>query len=680
MKTLAVSVFCAAFLTYVYAGVAVQSGIDPVHMDKSVRLQDDLYLAVNGTWLKKTEIPADKSNYGAFTALDDLSRERVRSLIEAAAAKGQAPGSDAQKVGDLYRSFMDEKTIEEHGLTPLQGELDAIRKLSTRADVASHFGRFVQVGLACPFSFYVEQDQKDSTQYIAALSQAGTGLPDRDYYLKDDPKFKEARTAYVAYIAKLLTLAGQEPAQAEAAAQAILSFETSLAKVQSTNVELRDPEKNYNKMPVAKLAELAPDFDWGKYFDGMGAGAVKELDVGQPSFVKGANDVFKAASVDLLKNYLVFHLLDAHAIALPAVFQAAHFELHGKVLAGIPEDEPRWKKAVGLISGKGAFDFGVLGDALGKLYVEKYFPTESKARIDALVQNLLKAFDEGINNLAWMTPETKSQAHAKLAKYTFKVGYPTRWRDYSALQIKSDDLLGNLLTSERLEFRRNFEKLGKPIDRQEWQMTPQTVNAYYSPSGNEIVFPAAILQPPYFHAEADDAVNYGGIGAVIGHETSHGFDDQGAQYDGDGNLRNWWSEKDKKAFTALTQRLVAQYAAYEPLPGKHVNGELTLGENIADLSGLAVAHRAYQISLGGKPAVVIDGLSGDQRFYMGWAQVWKRKYRDAELVKRLLTDPHSPSHFRGIGPVMNSTPFYQAFEVKPSDKMYKPESERIVIW
>ena len=658
----------------------MQSGIDPVHMDKDVRIQDDLYLAVNGTWLKKTEIPADKSNYGAFAALDDLSRERVRTLIEAAAAKAQAPGSDAQKVGDLYRSFMDEKTIEERGLTSLQGELDAIRNLSTRSEVAAHFGRLVQFGLACPFGFSVEQDQKNSTEYIASLSQAGTGLPDRDYFLKDDPKFLEARTAYVAYIAKLLTLSGEKSAQAEAAAQAILQFETSLAKVQLTNVELRDPEKNYNKMPVAKLAELAPDFDWTKYLGGIGAGAVKELVVGQPSFVKGANDVFKAASVDVLKNYLLFHLLDEHAVALPAVFQAAHFELHGKVLAGIPEDQPRWKKAVGLISGKSAFDFGVLGDAIGRLYVEKYFPAESKARIDALVQNLLKAFDEGINNLAWMTPETKVQAHAKLAKYTFKVGYPTTWRDYSALQIKPDDLLGNLLASERLEFRRNFEKLGKPIDRQEWHMTPQTVNAYYSPTGNEIVFPAAILQPPFFNAEADDAVNYGGIGAVIGHETSHGFDDQGAQYDGDGNLRNWWSEKDKKAFSALTQRLVAQYAAYEPLPGKHVNGELTLGENIADLSGLAVAFRAYQISLGGKPASVIDGLSGDQRFYLGWGQVWKRKYRDAELIKRLLTDPHSPAHYRGVGPVMNSTPFYQAFELKPSDKMFKPESERIVIW
>jgi putative endopeptidase len=659
---------------------ALVSGIDPANLDKSVRVQDDLYQALNGSWLQRTEIPADKSNYGVFTALDDLSRERVRTLIEELAATPQTPGTDAQKIGDLYRSFLDEGRIEKVGLKPLKRELARIQALKTPDEVARHFGHLTAIGVSGPFHFGVGQDDKNSTQYLAVAFQGGTGMPDRDYYLKDDPKFQEARAAYVAYAERLLKLAGVKATEAPAAAQAILEVETRFARAQWTKVELRDPEKNYNKMPVSQLAALAPGFAWPRFLEGVGTPALRELNVGQPSFVREADRVLASQPVSVWRRYMTFHLLDAYAVGLPAAFQRAHFELHGKVLAGIPEDLPRWKKAVDLISGKSAGDFGVLGDALGRLYVAKYYPPEAKARMDQLVKNLLTTFDQGIQELSWMTPETKARAREKLARYTTKIGCTEHWRDYSGLRVKRGEVVGALLASERLEFQRDLDKLGKPVDRTEWHMTPQTVNAYYNPGLNEIVFPAAILQPPFFNLAADDAVNYGAIGAVIGHEASHGFDDQGCQYDGDGNLKNWWSEQDRASFKALTEKLVEQYNAYEPLPGKHVNGTLTLGENIADLSGLAVAYKAYRLSLQGREAPVIDGWTGDQRFFAGWAQVWARKYREAELIKRLLVDPHSPSECRGNGPVVNSTAFMNAFGVKPEDRMFRPEAARLVIW
>lgn len=680
MKLTYITSLCLAALAGATALAAPATGIVSDGMDKSVRAQDDLYLSVNGAWLQKAEIPADKSNYGAFTALEDLSRERIRAIIEAAAASTHEKGTDAQKVGDMYRSFMDQARIEQLGLKPLQGELAKIAALSDKKALAAHFGYLQQLGVQAPFGFYVAQDDKDSTRYMAQLYQWGTALPDRDYYLKDDAKFKEARAAYLVYLEKLLTLSGSEPAAAKASASAILEFETQLAKAQRTKVELRDPEKNYNKTSVADLAKIAPKFDWTGFMAALDASAVSDLNLGQPDFVKAADAAVDAAPLETLKAYLRVKLLDAYAIALPASFEEAHFNLHGKVLAGIPAQKPRWKKAVDLIGGAGAGDFGILGDVVGRLYVEKYFPAQAKARMDELVKNLLAAYDHSIGDLTWMTPETKAKARLKLSKYMTKIGYPTKWRDYSKLEIDADSLMGNLFASARLEFHRNVDKLGQPIDRQEWGMTPQTVNAYYNPGLNEIVFPAAILQPPFFNADADDAVNYGGIGAVIGHEISHGFDDQGSQYDGDGNLKNWWTDADRKAFTQLTEKLVAQYNACEALPGKFVNGQLTLGENIADNSGLSIAYKAYKISLGGKPAPVLDGLTGDQRFFMGWSQVWRRKYREPEMVKRLLTDPHSPSQFRANCPVMNSDAFAEAFGLKPGDKLYKPSEERIRIW
>jgi predicted metalloendopeptidase len=657
---------------------ALETGIDLSNADKNVRVQDDLYLAINGSWLAKTEIPADRSNYGAFTALDDLSRDRIRAIIEEAAKGPHAKGSDAQKVGDLYLSFMDEKAIESLGTKPIQPELAKIAAISSQSELALSMGKLSQLGVQVPVAFFVGQDDKDSSAYIATYYQSGLGMPDRDYYLKKEPKFEEAKTAYLRYIETMLTLVGDKKEEAAKAAVSILDFETKLAAAQWPKVELRDPEKNYNKMPFSKLAELAPGFDWSAYLTGLDARNVADVIVGQPSFVKQAASLMQTTPMPVLKDYLRFKLLEAYSIALPAAFQKASFEFHEKTLAGIPEDKPRWKKAVSLIGGEG--DFGVLGDVVGRLYVEKYFPAEAKARMDQLVKNLLEAYRRSISNLAWMTPETKVKALEKLAKYTTKIGYPEQWRDYSSLQIEKDKLMGNLQASAVVEHHRNIDKLGKPVDRKEWGMTPQTVNAYYNPGMNEIVFPAAILQPPFFNQAADDAVNYGAIGAVIGHEISHGFDDQGSQYDGEGNLRSWWSDSDRNAFKELTQRLVAQYSAYEVQPGKAVNGELTLGENIADLSGLSIAFKAYSISLGGKPSPVIEGYTGEQRFFIGWSQVWRRKFREAEMLKRLLTDPHSPSQFRANGPVSNNDAFYKAFDLKPGDKLYKPEDQRIRIW
>lgn len=680
MKLMAISALLMVGAFSAWAEAGLQSGLSKENQEISVRPQDDLYSAVNGHWLKTAEIPSDKSNYGAFTVLDDLSRDRIRAIIEeAAATKKNPPGSDAQKVGDMYRSFMDEERIEQLGLKPLQGELDLIRALGSPEQVAGHLGHLVQIGLETPFRFHVNLDDKNSRQYIAKLSQAGLGLPDRDYYLTDEPRYTQGREAYLVYIARLLTLAGKPEAEAEAAAKRILTLETQFAGAHFTRVELRDPEKNYHKMPISALSDVAPKFPWKEFLTGLGA-SLTEIDLNQPPFAKAVGEAFAATPLDTWKDYLEFRLLDAYAIALPAAFQKAHFELHGKAVEGIPQDKSRSDKAVSLISGEGAGNFGVLGDAVGKLYVERHFPPEAKARMDELVKNLLLVYDQGIKDLTWMTPETKAKARAKLAKYNTKIGYTTHWRDYSTLAISADDLVGNFIASQKHGYAYEVGKLGRPVDRQEWHMTPQTVNAYYSQSMNEIVFPAAILQPPFFNVAADDAVNYGGIGAVIGHEISHGFDDKGSKYDGEGNLNNWWTEADRKAFEKLTKKLVAQYAAYEPLPGSHLNGELTLGENIADLSGLAVAYRAYIVSLKGQKAPVIDGLTGDQRFFMGWAQVWQRKYREAEMARRLKIDPHSPSEFRANGATINSDAFAEAFQLKPSDKMYKAPEERIRIW
>ncbi len=667
-------------MPFAFANVtmAQETILDTSTFDRSVRPQDDLYLYVNGTWLQNTEIPADKSNFGSFIELADLSQERIRTLIEKTAESEHPKGSDAQKVGDFYKSFMNVELVNEKGISPLQEQLEKIRSLGSHADVLKYFGTLQKMGVKTPVGFGVTQDDKDSTRYIVVIIQSGTTLPDRDYYLKDDENLVAARKALKTYIEKLFDLAAIE--NGESAAESILELETKLAEVQWERVKLRQAEKRYNLHSKEMLTELAPKLNWDEFFAETEVAAFEELNVMTPSFFESVSDIFVETPVEVWRQYLQFHLIDAAAPILSQLFVDAHFELHQKQLSGTPQQKPRWKRAVDAAAGAGAGDFGVMGEVVGKLYVEKYFPPESKARMDQLVKNLLRSFGQSIDDLTWMTDETKKRAKEKLAKINTKIGYTSKWRDYSKLVIEPDDLFGNMVRSQEVEYRRMIEKLGKPVDRDEWGMTPQTVNAYYNPSLNEIVFPAAILQPPFFSAKAPEALNYGGIGAVIGHEISHAFDDQGSKYDGDGNLVNWWTDSDREAFEKLTKQLVAQYEEYEALPGQNVNGKLTLGENIADLSGLAIANKAMNLSFADNPPKKFAGWEPKQLFFVGWSRVWQRKYRDDELSKRLKNDPHSPSQFRANGPVMNIDAFYEAFDLNEGDRLFKPEEDRIKIW
>jgi putative endopeptidase len=659
-----------------FAQTERHSGIDFGGVDKSVRPQDDLYRHVNGRWLLSTEIPADKSNYGSFTALDDAARENVKAIIEEAARK--PTDAIARKIGDFYQSYMNEDLIAQKGLDPLKAELAKIDTLSTTDEVISYFGRIGTIGVVNPIGFSIEVDDKNSSRYLASVGQYGLTLPDRDYYLEDKENYKAARQALSTYVTRLYALA-KLPGGADIASN-IVKLETSLAKAHWSQTELRDAEKRYNLYRTSDLAKLTGQFPWQLYFEASGVSKLDEINVVTPSYFQGLAEIITKTPVAGWKDYLRFRVLDAAAPYLTKDFVDAHFQLHKKAISGVPQQQPRWKRGVDATGGAGAGDFGVLGDALGQLYVKKHFDAESRRRMNELVQNLLKAYETSIQELSWMTPTTKKKALEKLSRITTKIGYPDEWRDYSNLEVRADDLLGNVRRAAEFEHHRRIARLHLPVDRKEWGMTPQTVNAYYNPSLNEIVFPAAILQPPFFDAQADDAANYGGIGAVIGHEISHGFDDQGSRYDADGNLRNWWTDDDRKAYEALTNRLVAQFDEFEPLPGRKLNGKLTLGENIADLSGMAIAYKAYRLSLGGKEAPVIDGYTGSQRYFLGWAQIWRRKYRDDELARRLVIDPHSPSLYRSNGPVRNLDAFYEAFQVKSGDKMFKPKEERIQIW
>jgi predicted metalloendopeptidase len=648
------------------------SGIAIEYIDPAVRAQDDFFTHLSGKWLATTEIPADKSSWGSFAKLHEDTQPQLRAIIEQAAANPQA-GADAQRIGDFYASFMNEARLEQLGSAPLNNTLAHIAALQDKKGIPALMAQFAKLGINAPFVGGVHQDNKDSTKYVVDFYQSGLGLPDRDYYLKqDDARLAAILAKYEPHVAAMLALAGDKHASANA--KAIVALETELAKVQWTPVELRDPVKAYNKVEIAKLNELTPNFDWAPYLSGLGvAGKVNYVIISQPSYLKGVSDILAATPLEAWKAYFTWKTIRTYAPYLSKAFVDENFAFYGTTLSGAKEISPRWKRGVMTVE-------GALGESLGKLYVEQHFPAERKARMEALVGNLLMAYKQSINKLDWMSPATKKQAQAKLAKFTTKIGYPNKWRDYSALAVSKDDLVGNVQRSNMADFNKEINKLGKPIDRDEWGMTPQTINAYYNPEMNEIVFPAAILQPPFFDASADDAVNYGGIGAVIGHEISHGFDDQGSQYDGDGNLRNWWTESDGKNFEKKTKALVAQYNAFSPLPGYTVNGELTLGENIADNSGVAIAYKAYKLSLKGKPAPVIDGLTGDQRFFMGFAQVWRSKMRDPEMIKRVKTDPHSPGQFRANGTMRNQPGFYDAFKVKKGDKMYLAPQERVIIW
>jgi putative endopeptidase len=646
-------------------------GIDFSGFDKSVRPQDDLFRAVNGQWLKTTQIPPDKADWGSFIVLLDRSNERVRAIAEelASAKDGQA-GDEQRKIGDYYRSFMDEAAIDKAGLAPAQPWLAEVDAIKTPQDLARAFGRLQ--GIAdMPLGLYVGADDKDPAVNRMQTYQGGLGLPDRDYYLKDDARYVKAREAYMAYLETLLKLAGDE--HAAQSAQDVFALEKRLAEVQWSRVDNRDPVKLYNAMTPAELDKAAPGLDWAAFFQ---AGALPPLDkiiVSQPSYTAALAKMAGEVPVASWQSYLRVRLLDGGANVLPKPFRDARFAFRDKAIRGLTEGEPRWQKATRSLD-------GAMGEAVGRLYVERHFPPAYKARMQQLVNNLLAAYGQSIDHLTWMGPQTKRRAKAKLAKYMTKIGYPEVWRDYSALSIKDGDAFGNEARAGRFEYERKARRAGQPVDRREWAMTPQTVNAYYNPNFNEIVFPAAILEPPFFDMKADDAVNYGAIGAIIGHEISHGFDDQGSQYDGDGKLDNWWTDADRKAFDALGDKLVKQYSKYEALPGHALNGRLTLGENIADLSGLQIAYKAYHLALKGKQPPVIDGLSGDQRFFLAWGQAWREKVREERALQLLTIDTHSPSEFRANGAAVNHDGFHRAFGTKPGDGMWKPSDQRIRIW
>ncbi len=665
----------------VAAGTAVTSGkpelgsfgIDVAGMDKSVTPGNDWVRYVNGTYIEKLEIPADKSNYGMFTKLRDLSQERTRAIIEGAAegAKSAPKGSEAQKVGDWYASFMDEAAIEAKGAAPIKPTLDAIAAITDKAGIARYIGEASRNGIDTPIGVGVQPNLKNPDVMAAYVGQGGIGLPDRDYYLDDkNPRFAEVRAKYVPYIAQMLTLAGI--ADAPAKAQAVYDLEKKIATAHWTQVEQRQVEKLYNPVAATGVAAAYPGVAWAPLIDAAGLSAQPELIVANPSAITGAAKLIDSEPLETWKAYLQFQTLRAAAPYLPKAFVDASFAFNGTVLNGQPQNQPRWKRAVDNTS-------GALGEAVGKLYVAQYFPPASKAKADELVKNIILAMDDRLANLAWMDPKTKVQARAKLAAFTPKIGYPDKWRDYSALEVVRGDALGNAMRSSRYEYQRQLDKVGKPIDRSEWGMTPMTVNAYANPLWNEIVFPAAILQPPFFDPNADPAVNYGGIGMVIGHEISHHFDDQGRKFDKEGKLADWWTAEDVKRFTALTDKVVKQYAAYEPLKGTHVNGELTLGENMADLAGITIAYDAYHRSLGKSKGSSIGGYTADQRFFFGATQIWRQKYRDAALLRGLTTDPHTPGHYRPYV-VRNLDSWYAAFDAKPGEAYYLAPAERVKVW
>jgi predicted metalloendopeptidase len=654
---------------------SLRSGIDLQYVDRSVRPQDDFFRYLSGKWLDSGEIPADRARYGSFDALHDATELQLKEIVEGLAQAPAFPsGTEERKIADLYNSFMDEGLAGTSRLKALQGELDRIDQITDKHELPALIARLSVLDAGEPvIAFGIGQDSRDSTRYAVYLGQGGLGLPDRDYYLKDDDaKLRGIRDAYLAHMQRTLAMAGMP--DAEQAAARILALETEIARVQWTKVENRDPVKTYNKTAISRLNGVVAGFDWPAYFAATAVGSkVDYVIVRQPSYFAGLAKLFDSVPLSTWQAYFKWHLIGSFAPYLDKTFVEQHFDFYGKTLRGIPEDRPRWKRGVELVEGS-------LGEALGRIYVGQHFPPRNKARMQELVRNLLSAYRQSITRLDWMSPRTKQQALAKLAKFTPKIGYPDRWRDYTALAVDRADLVGNVMRAREFEFKRQVNKLGQPVDRGEWEMTPQTVNAYYSPEMNEVVFPAAILQPPFFDVNADDAVNYGSIGAVIGHEISHGFDDEGSQYDGDGNLHDWWTKSDHDKFNIRTKALVAQYGAFSPLEGYQLNGELTLGENIADNSGLPIAYKAYRIALGGKPAPVIDGFTGDQRFCLGWAQVWRGKAREAETIRLIKVDPHSPPRFRGNGTLENLPAFYSAFDVKPGDKMYVPPAQRVRIW
>ena len=648
-------------------------GIELKSRNTTVRPQDDFFRHANGTWLETFEIPPDLASYGPFVSLFLRSEGEVKAIIaESASMPDVKPGSLSQKIGDMYNDFLDDTAREAKGLAPVSADLERTRKAKSHAEVAGLMAEFSRLGATSPFNFSIQQDSKDPAHYRPHLAQGGLALPDRDYYLEmDNPRFATAREAYQAYLVKLLTFADRtEPARR---ADAILALEKRLAEAQWTAEETRDVEKTYNSMTRAEMMALSPTFPWAPYLAGLDLDHQDRFIVMMPSAITGMGQVFAETPVDVWQDYLATALLRNNAAFLPESVDDASFTFISTAITGSKQKRERWRRGTQFVS-------NTLGEAVGRLYVERHFTPEAKARVDRLVENLIAAMAERIDKLEWMSPETKVKAHEKLAKFNVKIGYPDKWRDYFALDVHKGDLVGNVNRSRAFEYDFQLAKLDKPVDLDEWLLTPQTVNAYYNSSMNEIVFPAAILRPPFFDAAADDAVNYGGIGAVIGHEIGHGFDDQGRKSDGDGVLTDWWTAADAERFKQRSDMLVTQYSAFSPLDGMNVSGELTLGENIGDLGGLEIAYHAWKLSLDGKEAPVIDGLTGDQRFFLGYAQIWQGKMRDALMATVITSDPHSPNEFRVNGALRNMDAFYEAFDVKPGDSMYLAPEARVRIW
>jgi putative endopeptidase len=649
--------------------------LDPKNMDTSVKPQDDFFLYANGGWIKRTEIPPEYSRWGSFNELIEKNNDALHEITEKTAKTKADPklAPEVQKVGDYYSSGMDEKKIEAARTKPLEDELKKVDAIKDRQDVLKEIAHLHTLGIGAFFAFGSGQDDKNSTMVISNAVQGGLGMPDRDYYTKTDDDSKKLRDQYVDHVTKMLTLAGEPAAKAGEDAKKILAFETRLAQASRTRVELRDPQKNYNKMPQQDLQALTPDWKWADYFKEINLTEPGDINVHQPEFFKAANAAFNETSIDDWKTYLRWNLISSTASELSKEFVDENFKFHETVLRGTKQIKPRWKRVV--ISTDQA-----IGEALGKLYVSDHFPPEAKARVLDMINNLKAALADRIKTLEWMDEPTKQEALKKLAAFTVKIGYPDKWRDYSLLKIDRGPFVLNAIRAANFETNRDLNKIGKPVDRSEWGMTPPTVNAYYNPNLNEIVFPAGILQPPFFYAKADDAINYGGIGAVIGHEMTHGFDDQGRQYDSVGNLRDWWSPESAAKFKERSGAIVAQYSEYEPLPGLHVNGELTQGENIADIGGVKVAYAALQKALAGKSPEKIDGFTPEQRFFLSFAQIWRSKQRDEDLKLRLNTDPHSPARYRVDGPLSDLPEFQKAFNLPDTCPMVRAADKRVNIW
>ena len=649
------------------------AGIDISDLSTTHRPQDDLYRYANGPWLERTEIPADKAIYGAFHALWDTAEQDVRTIVEKTAAAEHPAGSEARKIGDLFTSFMDEETIERLGAGPIADQLELVASIKDVSGVVAALGQLELQGVPGVFYYGTDIDAKKSDEYIVYMSQGGISLPDESYYREDS--FAAERTAFVEHVARMLELAGI--ADAGAAAERIMALETRLAAGHWDRVKNRDVTKTYNKIDRAALEELTPGVDWAAWLSNAGVpdDAFGLVVVRQPDYLTSAASALQEIELEHWKEWLSWRVVHSAAPMLSRAFVDENFSFYGKTLTGAPELRERWKRGLGVVD-------SALGEAVGQLYVAEHFPPVAKARMVELVANLVEAYRQRIEALDWMSPETRQRALEKLATFTPKIGYPDKWKDYSGLEVKADDLIGNVRRSVAVETARDLAKLGQPVDKTEWLMTPQTVNAYYNPRMNEIVFPAGILQPPFFDLDVDDAVNYGAIGAVIGHEIGHGFDDQGSRYDGDGNLNDWWTDEDRAAFEQRTAKLVAQYSVLEPsdAPGHTVNGELTLGENIGDLGGLSIGYVAYVLSLDGAEFPTVDGLTGPQRFYLAWARGWSTKAREAEAIRRLAIDPHSPPELRCNAVVRNIDEFYTAFDVKEGDAMWLAPEDRVRIW